>query len=136
MPLIFASRGEVGPLHQWAQPPAEPSEWAELALMETLGQIVALRAIGRPASCEPMVIGAALELAQVNNSTKALFLDEVIDMLLEYERFDELEALTPPATGAYRPASPARSSALGADSHTSAAIRLERRRSSPSRCRC
>ena len=95
MPLIFASRGEVGPLHQWAQPPAEPSEWAELALMETLGQTVALRAIGRPASCEPMVIGVALELAQVNNSTKALFLDEVIDMLLEYERFDELEALTP-----------------------------------------
>ncbi len=95
MPLILASRGELDQLHRWAEPPAEPSEWAELALMETLGQAIALRAIGRQASCEPMAIGAALELAQVNNSTKALLLDEVIDMLLEFGRFDELQALTP-----------------------------------------
>jgi class 3 adenylate cyclase/tetratricopeptide (TPR) repeat protein len=95
MPLILASRGELDELAPWTEPPAEPSEWAELALMESLGQAIALRALGEHARCRPMALDAAVELAKVNNSTKALLLDEVIDMLLDSECLDQLAALTP-----------------------------------------
>ena len=45
-PLLLAARGELAELQQWCDPPAEPSEWHELALMESIGpsdRVAALR---------------------------------------------------------------------------------------------
>lgn len=95
VPLILASRGDVARLEKWAAPVAEPSEWHELALMETLGRAIALFTVGRHSECEPLATGAALELSRSNDSTKAIYSDVAIDMLVHYERFDELDALTP-----------------------------------------
>jgi class 3 adenylate cyclase/tetratricopeptide (TPR) repeat protein len=95
IPLILAARQELGALEQWAAPRAEKSEWAELALMETLAQAIALRGLGRQADLESIVVEVAAELTKVNNSTKALFVDDTVDMLVEYGRLDELEWLMP-----------------------------------------
>ncbi len=93
--LIFVSRGDLAALESRAEPPVTPSEWGELALMETTGRAIALRALGRRDECEELVVEIAAELPRVNNSTKAVFVDEVIDVLVECGRVDELDALIP-----------------------------------------
>jgi tetratricopeptide (TPR) repeat protein len=94
-PLILAARGEVEQLEQWAIPPAKPSEWHELALMQTLGRATALHTLRRHEECKLLVTGAVPALERINNSTKALLIGEVFDMLLDYDLLDLLRTLTP-----------------------------------------
>jgi hypothetical protein len=56
---------------------------------------VVLHALGRDAECKPLLIDAVAGLAGINSSTKAMFIGDVIDMLLEYERPDLVQTLTP-----------------------------------------
>ena len=100
-PLILAARGEVEQLQPWAVAPAKPSEWHELALMELSGQAIALRALGRHEECQVLVTGAIPKLVRMNNSTKALFIGDVFDMLLEYDLIDLLQELS--SAGDVRP---------------------------------
>ncbi len=95
--LIFAARGDAAALKPLAAAQSQPSEWHELALMETTGRAIALRALGERDLCEELAVRAAAELRHVNNSTKAIFADEVIDILLEFGRLEELEQLVPPS---------------------------------------
>ncbi len=94
-PLILAARGELPALEEWCLPPAEPSEWHELALMESLGRAIALRACGRDDDAKPLMVAAVPELSRINNSTKALFIADTIDSLLDYDRPDLVQVLTP-----------------------------------------
>ena len=94
--LIFVARGDLTALEPLAEPPVAPSEWGELALMETAGRAIALRALGRRDESEELAVEIAAELTHVNNSTKAVFVDEVIDILVECGRLTELEPLIPP----------------------------------------
>ncbi len=94
-PLILAARGDLDALEKWSSPPAAPSEWHELALMETLGRAVALHSLGRDEECKPLLVAAIPELTRINNSTKAMFTGDVIDLLLGYERHDLVQALVP-----------------------------------------
>ena len=83
-----AARGELSELAEWAEPHAAQSEWPELALMETLGRAMALRALGRHEDAKPLVVGIVAEMARINNSTKALYVSDVVDVLFEYDRID------------------------------------------------
>jgi hypothetical protein len=64
-------------------------------MMEKAGRAIALRALGRRDQYEGLVVELAAELPHVNNSTKAVLVDEVIDGLVECGRVDELEGLIP-----------------------------------------
>jgi class 3 adenylate cyclase/tetratricopeptide (TPR) repeat protein len=96
-PLVFAARGELTELSEWSASPAQESEWHELALMETLGRAIALRALGDHERARSLVFGAVPELARINNSTKALYLCDVVDMLFDYDRIDLVQSITPAA---------------------------------------
>jgi class 3 adenylate cyclase/predicted ATPase len=94
-PLVHAARGELSELAEWSEPPAAESEWHELALMETIGRAIALRALGRHEEAKPIVSGIVPELARINNSTKALYVSDVVEMLFEYDRIDLVQTLMP-----------------------------------------
>ena len=94
-PLVSVARGELSQLDDWIQPPTAESEWHELALMETLGRAIALRALGRQEEAKPLMLATVPELARINNSTKALYVSDVIDALFEYDRIDLVQTLTP-----------------------------------------
>jgi class 3 adenylate cyclase/tetratricopeptide (TPR) repeat protein len=94
-PLVNAARGELSELAEWTEPHAAQSEWPELALMETLGRAMALRALGRHEDAKPLVVGIVAEMARINNSTKALYVSDVVDVLFEYDRIDLVQTLTP-----------------------------------------
>ncbi len=94
-PLVNAARGELSELAEWTEPHAAQSEWPELALMETLGRAIALRALGRHEDAKPLVVGIVAEMARINNSTKALYVSDVVDVLFEYDRIDLVQTLTP-----------------------------------------
>jgi class 3 adenylate cyclase len=95
-PLMLAARGEVEMLAAWSEPPEAESEWHELALMERLGRAIALRALGNDEEARRLLFGDVAGLARINNSTKALYASDVIDMLFEYGRVDLVQVLTPP----------------------------------------
>jgi hypothetical protein len=94
-PLLLAARGEMAELQKRCEPPAEPSEWHELALMESVGRAIALRAFGRDDEAKSLIVASVPELSRINNSTKALLISDVIDALLDYDRIDLVQMLTP-----------------------------------------
>jgi predicted ATPase len=95
LPLVIAARGELALLDELIDPAAEPSEWHELALMEALGRAIALHSVGQHDECKELLVDAVPDLSRVNNSTKALYISDVVDMLLEYGRTELVQSLTP-----------------------------------------
>jgi class 3 adenylate cyclase/tetratricopeptide (TPR) repeat protein len=96
-PVILAARGDLVAIEEMATPPRVPSEWHELALMERLSQMVALHALGRHDDCQPLLFSSIPSLVRMTNCTAAIFIADVVDMLLEYQRPDLVELLIPPS---------------------------------------
>lgn len=93
VPLIAAARGEQDALDAWLARPQRPSEWHELALMESVGRSVALRARGRLEEAAPALIAAAPILTTIGGVTYMFYLGEVFDALLEIEELSLLDEL-------------------------------------------
>ncbi|HWD64429.1 MAG TPA: adenylate/guanylate cyclase domain-containing protein [Solirubrobacteraceae bacterium] len=93
LPMMLAARGSVDALGPWLSGPESPSEWHELARVETVAQAVALRASGEVSEAADLVSAIASDLSGVAQLTYVTQLGETVDILWDAERFSLLEEL-------------------------------------------
>jgi tetratricopeptide (TPR) repeat protein len=93
LPMILAARGQAHELEAWLARPVMASEWRELALLDEVGRAIALRATGEVSEAVRILTAVATEYMASNSASSALYLADVVDILLEGEQVPLLEEL-------------------------------------------
>jgi class 3 adenylate cyclase len=101
LPVILAARGDLAGLTTWLEQRGSTSEWHEQMLIDTAAHAIALHATGRLDEAVALLTPVAPKVASFEGVSIALFLGDVLDILLEAEQTELLEELTA-ATDAYR----------------------------------
>jgi tetratricopeptide (TPR) repeat protein len=98
---ILAARGDVTGLTLWLERHVSTSEWHEQMLIDSAGRAIALYATGRIDEAAAILSPVAPEIASFRGVSIAMFLADVLDILLEAGETQLLEELTA-ASDAYR----------------------------------
>ncbi len=93
LPLVFAARGDAQALEDFLSRTRPQSEWAELAVMETLGEAVALSAMAQPEAAAERLESASSLLVDVSSGTMAHLPVEAGEIYLRAGRRDLAERL-------------------------------------------
>jgi hypothetical protein len=101
-PVIQAARGDRAGLQSFVSRPAQGSEWHELALVETMGDALALAALGRVDEAVAKAAPSMRELVAINSASAALYLIDAVEIILQAEEPDQLVE-TLPDSGVYTP---------------------------------
>jgi tetratricopeptide (TPR) repeat protein len=92
-PLILAARGDASGLETWLAQPVEPSEWHELAVIESIARAVALRATGEVDEATRLIVEVAPEESVLGGLTHVYYIGEVLDALISAEQLTLVEEL-------------------------------------------
>ena len=101
LPVILAARGDVDGLTTWLEQRGSTSEWHEQMLIDSAARAIALHATGRLDEAAALLGPVAPQVASFRGVSIALFLADVLDILLEAGQTELLDELTA-ATDAYR----------------------------------
>jgi class 3 adenylate cyclase len=101
VPVVLAARGDIAGLSGWLEQRDSPTEWHEQMLMDSATRAIALHATGRVEEAAELLRPVALTVASFKGVSIALFLGDVLDILLETGETELLERLTSP-TDSYR----------------------------------
>jgi class 3 adenylate cyclase/tetratricopeptide (TPR) repeat protein len=88
LPLVFAARGQLEALGKFTEPTRPRSEWAELALMEALGEAVALSAIAQPEAAADRLESVSKLFVEVSSGTMAHLPLDAAEIFLRAGRRD------------------------------------------------
>jgi class 3 adenylate cyclase/tetratricopeptide (TPR) repeat protein len=92
-PLILAARGDASGLETWLAQPVKPSEWHELAVIESIARAVALRATGEVDEATRLIVEVAPEESVLGGLTHVYYIGEVLDALISAEQLTLVEEL-------------------------------------------
>ncbi|HZU60773.1 MAG TPA: hypothetical protein VE983_07385, partial [Solirubrobacteraceae bacterium] len=93
LPLVFAARGQVQALEDFMSRTRPRSEWAELAVMETLGEAIALSAMAQPEAAADRLESVSSLLLDVSSGTMAHLPVDAAEIYLRAGRRDLAERL-------------------------------------------
>jgi tetratricopeptide (TPR) repeat protein len=93
LPFVFAARGEMAALEQLPGATRQQTEWAELGLMETMSQAIALGAVGRLDAAAERLESVRDLLEEVGSGSMAVFFLDSAEILLGAGRRDLVESL-------------------------------------------
>jgi tetratricopeptide (TPR) repeat protein len=94
LPVVFAARGETAALEQFLDAPRVRSEWAELAMMEALGEAIALQATGHLDEAISRVESRIEQLSSFQGAVAAEYILESAEILLSGGRRDLLPSIS------------------------------------------